>query len=58
MVDEKMRENGERSHTVSYFRSISMAGKQTRKLLEKALFLDIRVAVDFLQSSLFASNAQ
>ena len=55
---KKMRENGERSYTVSYIQSISMAGKQTSKLLEKALFVDIRVAVDLLQSGLFASNAQ
>ena len=54
---KKMRENGEQSHTVSYIRSITMAGNK-RKLLNKALFVDIRVSTDLLQPGLFASNEE
>ena len=54
---KKMRENGERSHTVSYIRSISMAGNR-HKLLKKALFVDIRVATELLQPGLFDSDEE
>ena len=53
----KLRENGEQSHTVSYIRSISMAGNK-RKLLNKALFVDIRVVTDLLQPGLFATEEE
>ena len=53
----KLHENDEYSHTVCYIRSIHIAGNR-HKLLKKALFLDIRVANDMLQSGLFAPNAQ
>ena len=54
---KKMREKGEQSHTVSYIRSITMAGNK-RKLLNKALFVDIRVSTDLLQPGLFASDEE
>jgi hypothetical protein len=53
----KMRENGEQSHTVSYVRSISMAGNRY-KLLKEALFVDIRVLTDLLQPGLFATEEE
>ena len=53
----KMRDNGDKSHTVSYIRSISMAGNKYN-LLKKALFVDIRVATELLQPDLFASDEE
>ena len=54
---KKMRENGERSHTILYIRSITMAGNK-RKLLNKALIVDIQVSTDLLQPGLFASDEE
>ena len=54
---KKIRENGGRSHTILYNRSIAMAGNK-RKLLNKALFVDIQVSTDLLQPGLFASDEE
>ena len=53
----KMRENGDMSHSVTYIRSISMSGNR-HKILKEALLVDIWVATEMLNSGLFASNAQ
>jgi hypothetical protein len=53
----KMRENGDRSHSVTYIRSISMSGNR-HKIVNKALFVDIRVATELLQPGLFDSDEE
>ena len=53
----KMRDNGDKSHTVSYIRSFSIAGNKYN-LLKKAFFVDIRVATELLQPGLFASDEE
>ena len=54
---KKMREENELCHSLTYIRSCSMP-LHRYNILQKALFVDIKVLIDMIDSNLFQSNEE